>query len=171
MDENSSRTHEPSLRELTAELDGLSKLFEEKVRANKELMDERDKRYTERDKDRQTEVDKALASADKQVAAAFAAAKESGIETKKAQDAYNLSHNDLLHKNEKLGTDMMPRSEANERFRSIDEKIGEIKSALSTGGGVLLGSKSIKDETRANIAIIISFLGLAFMLLLNWIKK
>ena len=41
-DTNGYRTHEPSLRELTADLDGLRDLLLAKIEANREILDERD---------------------------------------------------------------------------------------------------------------------------------
>ena len=48
MSEPNGRTHEPSLRELTAELDGVRELLLAKVESSRTVMDERDVRYEQR---------------------------------------------------------------------------------------------------------------------------
>ncbi len=53
-DAANQRTHEPSLRELTAQLDDLKDLLIEKDRAVRELMLERDRRYEDRFKGQET---------------------------------------------------------------------------------------------------------------------
>lgn len=169
-DDANGRTHEPSLRELTADLDGLRELFEEKIRANKELMDERDKRYTERDRDRQAEVEKALTAAKEQTNAAFAASKEAITEAKKAQDSYNLTHNDLIRKMEKQASDTMPRLEAEGKLKALDEKFQELKSSLADSGGIVIGRKMVKDESRANMGIIIAFVALILSAVLGFVR-
>jgi hypothetical protein len=106
------RTHEPSLRELTAEIDGL-----------RELLNERNKWYGERDKDRQLAVDKALAAAEKATAAAFAASKEAIVKAEDGQKAYNVSHNDLLKRLDQQHGETLPRTEANLRFDTLTAAI------------------------------------------------
>jgi len=131
---NGPRTHEPDLRELTAELDGL-----------RQLMDERDKWYGERDRDRQLAVEKALAAAEKATASAFAASKEAIVKAEEGQKAYNLSHNDLLKKLDDQHKVTMPRSEADLRFEVMGAAIrvlelfkSNIEGRLLVWGGILI---------------------------------
>lgn len=112
MDEKNGRTHEPSLREVTVELDGLVKLYEE-----------RDRRYEDRFKAQETAGDKALAAAEKLTAAAFAASKEAITKAEEAQRAYNVSHNDLIRKMDA----MIPRTEFDQRFRDAAERVDDLK--------------------------------------------
>lgn len=144
---NAQRTHEPSLREVVAELDGLRK-----------LMDERDKWYGERDKDRQTAVDKALAAADKQTVAAFLAAKEAVFKAEEGQKSYNATHNDIARKMDEQNKATMPRTEIDARFQGQEEKIGGLKEAFAKTAGATEGTKMVRDDSRANLAIAISFI-------------
>lgn len=175
-DANGTRTHEPSLRELTAELDGL-----------RELMDERNKWYGERDKDRQTAVDKALAAVEKQTAAAFEAAKENSaaalaaqkeaiVKEEEKQKQYNTSHNDLARKMDDQSKATMPRSEAQQRFDSQAKEISEIKAIVAamvaSTAGLATGGKAVKDESRANLGLILAVAsvlsGLVAFLVTHW---
>jgi hypothetical protein len=154
---NGSRTHEPSLREVVAELDGLRQLFEE-----------RHKWYEKQDKDRQLAVDKALAAVEKQTASAFDAAKEangaaliaqkeSSLKTEEAQKQYNVGHNDLIKKMDQQNRDTMPRTETENRFKNLEEKIALLTGSFTQGTGMAQGAKATKEESRSNLAIIIAF--------------
>ena len=166
-DTNGSRTHEPSLREVTAELDGLRTLLLAKLEALNEKLDERDKLYTERDTSRRTAVEAALVAVKEQTASAFAASKEGIVEAKKGQDAYNATHNDLLRKMDDQNKSTMSRSEIDARFHAVEEKINTLKDSVATVGsavaaqiaavtGAQAGGKSVKDESRSNVAILVS---------------
>lgn len=66
-EDRNGRTHEPSLRELTAELDGIRSVFDEKVDRVREVADERDRRYEERFMAMDEKTTLALNSSDKAV--------------------------------------------------------------------------------------------------------
>lgn len=125
------RTHEPSLRELTAELDGMRELFTEKFASLKNLMDERDKWYAEKDKDRQAQVDKALIAMDKQTGASFAASEKAIVKAEGAQTAYNQTHNDLARKMDEQNKATMPRPEIETRFQSQEERLNSYKDSTA----------------------------------------
>lgn len=150
------RLHEPTLRELTSELDGLRGLLLAKLDSLRELIDERDRLYKERDESQHTAVAAALTAVKEQTTAAFAASKEAIQEAKKSQDAYNITHNDLVRKMDDQNKATMPRAETEARFRSLDEKVDEVKLALASGSGVIQGTRGLKDEARANMAILIA---------------
>ena len=77
------RTHEPSLRELCAELDGFKK-----------LMDERDRRYSELDAANKAAVSTAMVAAEKAVGAALAAAEKASAKTEEALKEYKVGANE-----------------------------------------------------------------------------
>lgn len=169
-DQNGARTHEPSLREVVAELDGL-----------RQLLDERNKWYGERDKDRQLAVDKALAAVEKQTASAFEAAKEansaaivaqkeSALKTEESQKQYNVGHNDLIRKMDDQNKATMPRTETESRFKNLEEKLALLTGSFSAGSGAQQGAKSVKDETRSNMALVISVAAVAVAVLFHFIK-
>lgn len=119
---NGPRTHEPNIRELTADLDGLREVMKAELRALNDLAVERDRRYSERDESRQEEVKNALVAAKEQTAASFSASKEAITEAKKSQDAYNLTHNDLVRKMERQSAETMSRDGVMILFKSIEDK-------------------------------------------------
>jgi hypothetical protein len=121
--------------------------------ALKEVVDERDRLYKERDEARRTAVDAALAAVKENTKASFEASEKAIVKAEEAQKAYNTSHNDLARKMDDQNKATMPRLETEARFRNIEEKI-------AASAGAMLGSKGVKDESRANLAIGLSFLAL-----------
>jgi vacuolar-type H+-ATPase subunit I/STV1 len=130
-DSNGPRTHEPSLRELTAELDGLRQLFLEMVKSQRDILDERDKLYSERDMSRSKAVEAALVSVKEQTKASFEASEKAIVKAEEAQKAYNQSHNDLARKMDEQNKATMPRNETEARFSAIEEKIGVVRDSTS----------------------------------------
>lgn len=141
-DGNGSRTHEPSLRELTAEMDGLRELFHAKFDSLKEILDERDRLYKERDESRKTAVDAALTAVKEQTKDSFVASEKAIVKAEEAQKAYNSSHNDLARKMDDQNKATMPRPEAQQRFSALEEKIVIVSTAVAAATA---GSKSMKD--------------------------
>jgi hypothetical protein len=164
-EDNGPRTHEPNLRELTADLDGLRELILSRLEAMEKLASERDRWYTERDKDRQASVDKALTAVKEQTAASFAASEKAILKAEEAQRSYNASHNDLARKMDDQGKATMPRTETESRFFNLTEKVEEVRRSQSTGGGLTRGGQLFKDESRTNIALAISVVGIVLILI------
>lgn len=153
---DAGRLHDPTLNELTAELDGLRELLLAKFEAAKEILDERDRLYKERDDARRTAVDAALAAVKEQTKASFDASEKAIVKAEEAQKAYNTSHNDLARKMDDQGKATMPRAETETRFNAIEEKIGQLRQSLSDAGGERRGSVAVKEESRANISLVIA---------------
>jgi chromosome segregation ATPase len=164
--ETNNRTHEPTLRELTSELDGQRAFVLSRIDALKEIIDERDRRYQERDEARRAAIDASLIAAKEQTAASFAASEKAIAKAEEAQRAYNQSHNDLAKKMDEQNKAMMLRSESEGRFHAVEEKINDIRNAMAAGGGMLHGSQIVKDESRANVALIVAALGTMLALLM-----
>jgi uncharacterized protein YhaN len=155
--ETEVRTHEPDdLRELKAEMNGL-----------RMLMEERNKWYGERDRDRQIAVDKALAAVEKQTSSAFEAAKEANtaaaanqkeavLKQEDAQRAYNTSHNDLLRKLDDQNKATMPRIEQEQRFASHEKEIGELEKFRANIEGRLLVWAGILVVASGGVATLLS---------------
>jgi hypothetical protein len=169
--DTNGRLHDPSLRELTAELDGLRELLLSKLDALNGKLDERDKLYTERDTSRRTAVEAALTAVKEQTKQSFDASEKAIVKAEDAQKSYNISHNDLARKMDDQNKATMPRTETESRFHAVEEKITALRDAVTTVGsgvssqiaaltGAQLGGQSVKDESRANIAILIAFLGM-----------
>ena len=149
-----------STRDLAAELDGLRTLADARFGALRDLVDERDRLYKERDDARRTAVEAALAAVKEQTKASFEASEKAIVKAEEAQKAYNASHNDLARKMDEQGKATMPRTETEGRFHALGEKIDEIRQAIAGGGGVVVGAKTVKDESRANLAILFAFVSL-----------
>lgn len=169
-DPNGARTHEPTLRELTTELDGLRELLLAKLEASKEVINERDKLYKERDDSRRTAVDAALAAAKEQTKASFDASEKAIVKAEEAQKSYNVAHNDLARKMDEQNKATMPRLESQQRFDNIAKEVAELKALTAVSGGVIVGTKSVKDESRANVAILISIIVGVVAVLSHFIK-
>ncbi len=117
---DNGRTHEPSLRELTADLDGVKQLLIEKINSVITVADERDRRYEDRFKATDEKTSLALAGSEKAVTKAEAA-------TEKRFDAVNEFRGTLSDQ----AASLLPRAEANANFRAYDEKIEEMKKQIS----------------------------------------
>ena len=110
------RTHEPSLRELTAELDGIRDLLLAKVESSRTVMDERDVRYEQRFKAMDEKTSLAMTASEKAVSKAEAA-------TEKRFDAVNEFRGTLSDQARLL----IPREEVNARFYAYDQRVEALK--------------------------------------------
>jgi chromosome segregation ATPase len=164
-EDTNGRTHEPSLRELTVEIDGLRALLLSKIESTKQILDERDKLYKERDDSRRTAVDAALSAAKEQTKASFEASEKAIVKAEEAQKSYNQSHNDLARKMDDQSKATMPRSETEARFHALEEKVNEVRNVVSAGTGVITGSRGVKEETRANVGTIGTLVGIVIAIL------
>jgi hypothetical protein len=156
-DDNNGRTHDPSLRELTADLDGLRALIEAQLSAIHELLEERDKRYTERSEDQKSAITSALAAAKEQTRAAFEASERAITKSEEAQSQYNVRSNEFRDQLRDQATLLMTRTESLAMHRSADDKfvafvvthekihegllkeIAGLRESRSASGGVFQG--------------------------------
>jgi len=129
-----------------------------------------DKRYEQRFEAQEKAIHAALMSVKEQTKNSFDASEKAIVKAEEAQKAYNQSHNDLARKMDDQSKATMPRTETESRFRSLEEKINELKEFVARGGGEAHGVKAVKDESRANIAIVLSFLGMGIAVLLALLK-
>ncbi len=132
--DSNNRTHEPALREVVAELDGL-----------RDLMDEREKRYDQAIHDLRVWTDERFTSSDKAIGKAEA-----------AQAQYNSAHNDLTRKMDAQYKEMLPRPEAESRFRALEEKLGELRESRHTIEGRSSGVNATSDIVGRVTVILIS---------------
>lgn len=117
-DEKNGRTHEPSLRELTAELDGVEALLIAKIDNIATVIDERDRRYEDRFRAMDEKTGLALICSKEAVAKAETA-------TEKRFDAVNEFRAALSDQ----AANLLTRSEASAKFQSYDEKLEYIKAS------------------------------------------
>ena len=160
---NGTRTHEPSLRELTVDMDGKVDTINEKIKNLHNLIDERDRLYSERNDSQKVAVDAALAAAKEQTGASFASSEKAIVKAENAQNEYNARSNEfratladqaerLASKNE-LNT---INSNLEDKISRHDEDIRILREAQSKNTGKDETKIVGKDDNRVLIAIIIS---------------
>jgi hypothetical protein len=123
-DNDNGRTHEPSLRELTAELDGLRDVIFEKIGAARVVMDERDKRYEERFTAMNEKTQSAIAASEKAVTKAE-------VSTEKRFDSVNEFRKTLADQ----ATEFLTRREYSSTHQALVDKIGDLRESRSEGIG------------------------------------
>jgi len=171
MSDTNNRTHEPALREVVSDLDGLKWLLLSKLEAVREINDERDRLYKERDESRTTAVDAALTAVKEQTKASFDASEKAIVKAEEAQKAYNVAHNDLTRKLDEQNKATMPRSETEARFHSLEEKVNEVRHALATGAGAGMGGRAAIDASRANLIAAVVLIGLLVTLAMRLVGR
>ena len=129
-DTGGGRSHEPNLRQLTAELDGLRAVMTAKLEAMKALIDERDRMYAERDTSRRTAVEAALIAAKEQTATSFAASKEAISKADTAQHEYNIRSNEFRGQLDDQAKRLIARSEVETMLKNQDEKLSRLDMEL-----------------------------------------
>ena len=125
-----SRSHEPSLHELAAELDGMRQLTSSRLQAIRELLDERDKLYSERANAGRVAVDAALTATKEQTASSFAANKESVSKYEQAQHEYNLRTNEFRGQLEDQAKRLIPRAEVESIVKNLEEKTVRLEADI-----------------------------------------
>lgn len=170
MTEKIPRTHDLSLRELTSDVDGLRREVTLMMQSLTKLMDERDKRYSERDTANKDAVKAALASA-----------KEASDKTEEALKEYKLSANEWRDTVKDL-VSLMPtknevrqqteafsdriasmRSDFDHQMRSLREKVEDLRETRGESAGTQAGTRFIKAEAQANVAIFVSVVAVLVM--------
>lgn len=132
------RTHEPDLREVTAQLDSLGKLMEVQDKAIRDLLNERDRRVTEQFDAQKAAVFAALFAQEKMTAAAFASAEKAIDKAEAGQTAYNERSNEFRGQLDDQAKTFIPRNEADGRDERTREAIENMRKEM----GVL------RDEMR-----------------------
>jgi hypothetical protein len=117
--ENAGRANVPDLKELVSHLDDLKELLEEKVDSLAKLADERDRRYEERFRAMDEKTSLALTASEKAVSKAETA-------TEKRFDSVNEFRGSLKDQ----AATLLPREEADAKFKAIESKIDEMKKEI-----------------------------------------
>ena len=128
--DNGSRTHEPSLRELTAQLDDLKELLIAKHEATKTIMDERDRLYDTRFRAADTAVSAALSAQEKQTTLVFQASEKAIVKAEEAQREYNIRSNEFRGQLDDQAKTLMPRPETLTLFKALEDKIYHDRTGL-----------------------------------------
>lgn len=132
----------------------------------KTTIDERDKRYEDRFKASETAVAAALQAQKEAVNAAFAASKEAIGKAEMAQTAYNERSNEFRQALDDQARLQLSRTEAEQQFRSGEQKIEDLKKRVGDleKGEVGLKTQEVsKERSNANIVL---YIGMAATLLI-----
>lgn len=103
------------------------------VRHLQALIDERDRRYTERFDAQERAVQAALAAAEKLVSTAFAASEKAVLKQEQAQADYNIRSNEFRGQLADQAKMLMPRAEAEASFRQQRELIDRVRDESLKG--------------------------------------
>lgn len=133
--------------------------------------DERDRLYTERDAAQKAAVAAALMAQKEQTAAAFLSSEKAIVKAEEAQKAYNVAHNDLAHKMDDQAKMTMPRSETEARFHALAEKLDEVKTSVTGVTAAATGGKTVKDDGRANIGMLVGLVGAVLAVVAFFLRK
>lgn len=169
MDESgiNGRTHEPALREVVANLDGIEKLLLSRITAVEKQADERDRWYSERDRDRQAQVDRALAAAEKQTTASFTASEKAIVKAEAAQSEYNVRSNEFRGQLDDQAKRLIPRLEVEGLLKNIEEKVTRVdtdvrmlRESRSTTAGRSAGAGAMWGYVAAGFGFLLTLLSL-----------
>ncbi len=156
-EKNGARTHEPSLREITAELDGLRELFKSKYEALAKIMDERDKLYTERAVSSKNNIDVALKAAEILNNTIFAAGEKaiakSDINSDKWRENANEWRGAMMDREAKFAS----RQDIESEFKSVRVELASLRESRSEGAG---RSAGVHYLWAAGVAAVGALLGL-----------
>jgi hypothetical protein len=158
--------HPPDLRGLCADVRALRAEFE----GQKALMDERDTRYEQAFLSSKEAVSAALQAAKDQTNASFFASEKAISKAEASQLQYNIGHNDLTRKMDAQYKEMLPRPEADSRFKSIEDKLAELREAGSEVRGRGGGAASLGGLILQVLPIIISFFALVVVVMIATLK-
>lgn len=117
--------------------------LEARLEALANIVDERDRQYQERHVSSQEAIAKAY----------------------HAQELYNGTHNDLVRKNDAQAKEMASKDQLATEVRRLETQVNEIKGIQTAGGAVVVGGKAVKDESRANIALLVASGGVLLSLI------
>lgn len=124
------RTHEPSLRELTHQVDDLKELINEKIASLRDKVEERDRLYSAQFKASETAVSAALSAQKESTGSAFTASEKAIVKAEDAQREYNVRSNEFRGQLDDQAKTLMPRTEAAAMFKASEDKLEDLKKRL-----------------------------------------
>ena len=147
LEPNGNRTHEPNLRELTAQLDDIKELMQVKHDALVQVVDERDRLYDVRFRAAEEAVGAALAAQEKGTNAAFAASEKAIVKAEDAQREYNIRSNEFRGQLDDQAKTLMPRPETISLFKNMDDKLSNVRNEMnSRDDGALKDIISLRES-------------------------
>jgi hypothetical protein len=118
--------------------------------------EERDRRYGERHVANQTAVDAAFEASKEATATALAAQEKAVAKAESSQTVYNQGHNDLLRKMDDQHRETLPRLEADQRFKTLEDKIEDLRLTRENLRGGTIQHAESKMDNRWVIGIAMS---------------
>lgn len=138
--------------ELSNKLEALKASFD----SFEKLMNERDKRYQERDESQAREIAAALQSAKELTSASFSEAHKASEKTEVAQKEYNEVHNGLANKMDAQYKEMIPRGEYLREHQYLVEKINELRESHFKESGKQGAIEEVKSNRKWLIGLILT---------------
>jgi hypothetical protein len=131
----------------------------------KELVDERDRRYTEKFDAQEKATALALAYQKEAVTNAFTASEKAIVKAEEAQKAYNERSNEFRGQLDDQAKMLMPRTEAIQRIERVEGDIKELQRGESRGEGGADAKHGSRLQQNWNISTLISLIALAVVVL------
>ena len=122
------------------------------------LLDERDRQYKQRFEDSEKAVNAALVAAKEAVNAALAAAKEAVTKAETANEKRLDNVNEFRGQLKDQAATLLPRAEADIRFRSIENELSKLSDAVLSGTGKFEGAQWLWGIIGALIGGIIAII-------------
>ena len=126
--------------------------------------------FEQRFADQEKAVSAALASAEKAVAAALAAAEKAREQAAEDNKAWRANANEWRGSMVDREVRFASREEMASELKAVHAILATLKDAIISAGGERRGAALVKDESRANIAVIATLIGLAG-LIAGWLLK
>lgn len=152
--DNNGRTHEPSLRELTAQLDDLKELLLAKHDGILKVMDERDKLYTDRAISSKTAVEAALKAAETLTNASFAASEKAIGKADANAEKWRENANEWRAAMQDREVKFAGRVEMDNEFKNLRNELMSLKESRAEGGGRHSGSAAVWGYVISAIAVL-----------------
>lgn len=126
----------------------------------RELMSERDIRYMGMFTASKDAVTSALAAQKELTNSAFNSSEKAIVKAEEAQKSYNTSHNDLARKMDEQNKATMPRTETENRFKAMEEKVALLTGSFSAGSGAQAAVREARGDSRANLNALIAVISI-----------
>jgi hypothetical protein len=145
----------PTLERFSSDLKGLRDLLLAKLDALREMMDERDRRYAAMSAESKEAVRAAFVAQKELTDAAFKSSEKAIIKAEDAQREYNARSNEFRGQLEDQASRLMPKDEANARFKVADDKIDDIKKDVQNlrESRSEIGGKTDQNKWLIGIAV------------------
>lgn len=129
-----------------------------KIDSLRELLDERDSRYNERNASSEKAITAALTAVKENTSSSFAASEKAIVKAEDAQREYNIRSNEFRGQLDDQAKTLMPRPEALTMFKAADDKFSSLKAevqAIREAASNRIGNDTGKAAVWATIAALV----------------